>query len=71
MVMGGVHSLLLPEVHYVLLGLVDIEREAVLLVPECQKADLLSVGLLVVTGDQAHNHGVICNVDDDIGAVSR
>ena len=38
--------------------------------PVCEEADLLSVGLLVVIGDQAHNRGVICKFDDDIGAVS-
>ncbi|KAI4901983.1 hypothetical protein NFI96_029748, partial [Prochilodus magdalenae] len=67
---GGVHSLLLPEVHYQLLGLADIEREVILPAPVCQEADFLSVGLLVVVGDQAHNCSVICKFDDDIGAVS-
>ncbi|KAI4884334.1 hypothetical protein NFI96_019146, partial [Prochilodus magdalenae] len=67
---GGVHSLLLPEVHYQLFGPVDVERKVILPGPVCQEADLLSVGLLVVIGDQAHSCSVICRFDDDIGAVS-
>ncbi len=39
----GVFSALSPEIHHLLLGLVDVERELVLLTPFCQGTHLLSV----------------------------
>ncbi len=40
---GCVFSALSPEIHHLLLGLVDVERELVLLTPFCQGTHLLSV----------------------------
>ncbi len=41
----------------------------VLLTPFSQGAHLLSVGRLIVVGDQAYHRCVISKFDDDIGAV--
>ncbi len=41
----------------------------VLLTPFSQGTHLLSVGHLIVVGDQAYHRCVICKFDDDIGAV--
>ncbi len=41
----------------------------VLLTPFSQGTHLLSVGRLIVVGDQAYHHCVIGKFDDDIGAV--
>ncbi len=41
----------------------------VLLTPLCQGTHLLSVGRLIVVGDQAYHSCVVCKFDDDIGAV--
>lgn len=37
-----------PVVHNQLLGLIDVEREVVLLEPLCQVVDLSTVGCLVI-----------------------
>ncbi len=52
-----------------LLGLVDVEWEVVLLAPFSQGTHLLSVGRLIVVGDQAYHRCVIGKFDDDVGAV--
>ncbi len=41
----------------------------VLLTPFCQGTHLLSVGHLIVVGDQAYHCCVVCKFDDDVGAV--
>ncbi len=41
----------------------------VLLAPFSQGTHLLSVGPLIVVGDQAYHHCVISKFDDDVGAV--
>ncbi len=41
----------------------------VLLTPFCQGTHLLSVGRLIVVGDQAYHRCIISKFDDDIGAV--
>ncbi len=41
----------------------------VLLTPFSQGTHLLSVGRLIVVGDQAYHRCVISNFDDDVGAV--
>ncbi len=41
----------------------------VLLTPFSQVTHLLSVGLLIVVGDQAYHRCVISKFDDDVGAV--
>ncbi len=41
----------------------------VLLTPFCQGTHLLSVGHLIVVGDQAYHRCVVCKFDDDVGAV--
>ncbi len=66
---GCVFSALSPEIHHQLLGLVDVEREVVLLTPFSQGTHLLSVGHLIVVSDQAYHRCVICKFDDDIRAV--
>ncbi|CAB1428703.1 unnamed protein product [Pleuronectes platessa] len=56
---GGVfHSLSLPVVHDQLLRFADVEMEVVVLAPRCQGSDLLSVGLLIVAGDQAYDSDI-------------
>ncbi|KAI3362878.1 hypothetical protein L3Q82_001913 [Scortum barcoo] len=53
---GGVFlSLPPPEVHDQLLSFAYVELEVVVLAPRCQGSDLLSVGRLVVAGDQAND----------------
>ncbi len=66
---GCVLSALSPEIHHQLLGLVDVEGEVVLLTPFSQGTHLLSVGRLIVVGDQAYHRCVISKFDDDVGAV--
>ena len=39
------------------------------LTPRCQGSDLLSVGLLIVAGDQAYDSRVISKLNDGVGAV--
>ncbi len=41
----------------------------VLLTPFCQGTHLLSVGHLIVVGDQAYHRCVVCKFDDDVVAV--
>ncbi len=41
----------------------------VLLTPFSQGTHLLSVGRLIVVGDQAYHRCVVCKFDDDVGAV--
>ena len=60
-------SLSLPVVRDQLLCFVDVEMEIVVLVPKCQGCDLLSVGHLIITGDQAYM--MISRFDDGVGAV--
>ncbi len=60
---------LCPEVHHRLLGLVDVEGEVVLLTPFSQVTHLLSVGRLIVVGDQAYHRCVVSKFVDDVGAV--
>ncbi len=52
---GCVFSALSPEIHQQLLGLIDVEGEVVLLTPFSQGTHLLSVGHLIVVGDQAYH----------------
>ncbi len=65
---GCVFSALYPEIHHQLLGL-DVEWEVVLLTPFSQGTHLLSVGRLIVVGDQAYHCCVICKFEDDVRAV--
>ncbi len=69
MVMVCVFSALSPEIHHQLLGLVDVEWEVVLLTPFRQGTHLLSVGRLIVVGDQAYHRCVMGKFDDDVRAV--
>ncbi len=39
------------------------------LTPFSQVTHLLSVGRLIVVGDQAYHRCVVCKYDDDVGAV--
>ncbi len=64
-----VFSALSPVIHHQLLGLVDVEGEVVLLTPFSQVTPLLSVGRLIIVGDQACHRCVISKFYDDIGAV--
>ncbi len=66
---GCVFSALSPVIHHQLLGLVDVKWEVVLLTPFSQGTHLLSVGHLIVVGDQAYHRCVIGIFDDDVGAV--
>ncbi len=51
---GGVSfPLSLPVVHNQLLCFADLEMDVVVLAPRCQGSDLLSVGRLIIVGDQA------------------
>jgi len=59
----------LPEVHDHLLSLADLEREAVALASCCQVPDLLSVGSLIIAGDETQDGGVIHQFKDGVGAV--
>ncbi len=52
---GYVFSALSPVIHHQLLGLVDVEREVVLLTPFSQGTHLLSVGRLIVVGVYREN----------------
>ncbi len=62
-------SLLLPVVHKQLLCFADAEMEVVVLAPRCQGSDLLSVGHLIVAGDQTDGGCVVSKFDDYVGAV--
>ncbi len=61
---GCVFSAPSPEIHHQLLGLVDVEREVVLLTPFSQGTHLLSA-----VSDQAYHRCVVSKFDDDVGAV--
>ena len=37
--------------------------------PCCQDSDLLSVGSLIVVGDETQDGSVVCKLKDDVGAV--
>ena len=47
----------------------EVEMEVVVMTPRCQGSDLLSVGLLIVAGDQAYDGRVISKLNDGVGAV--
>ncbi len=71
---GCVFSALSIEIHHQLLGLVDVEREVVLLTPFSQGTHLLSVGHLIFVSDQAYHRCVISKfgaVCDCTGRKSR
>lgn len=57
---GGMSHNIFPELQEQLLSFADVEREVVLLTPLLQESHLLSVGRLIIVGDQ----------DDGAGAVS-
>ena len=64
---GGVfYSLSLPVVHDWLLRFADVEMEVVVLALRRQGSDLLSVGLLIVAGDQAYDSRVISKLYDGL-----
>ncbi len=63
---GCVFSALSPEIHYQLLGLVDVEWFST---PFSQGTHLRSVGRLIVVSDQAYHRCVVSEFDDDVGAV--
>ncbi len=67
LVNGCVFSALSPIIHH--LGLVDVEWEVVLLTPFSQGTHLLSVGRLIVVGDQAYHRCVVSKFDDEVRAV--
>jgi hypothetical protein len=48
-----------PVVHHQLLGLSDVEVEVVVPAQHCQVTDLIPVGYLIVSGDQAYHHVVV------------
>ena len=67
---GGVfYSLSLPVVHDRLLRFADVEMEVVVLAPRCHGSDLLSVGLLIIAGDQVYDGCVISKLNDGVGAL--
>ena len=67
--MGGVNSLVPPEYHNRLLCFANVEGEVVYLALRRQSAYLLSVGCLVVVGDQAYYCRVVSEHDDGVGTV--
>ncbi len=67
---GGLFfSLSLPVVHNQLLCFANIEMEVVVPAPRCQGSDLLSVGHLIIAGDQADDGRVVSKIDDGVGVV--
>jgi len=52
---GGMTPQSLPDVYNHLLSLADVEREVVALAPCCQVPDLLSVGGLIIVGDETQD----------------
>ncbi len=68
-ILGDVNAEELKAGHPLHRCLVDVEGEVVLLTPFSQGTHLLSVGRLIVVGDQAYHRCVISKFDDDIGAV--
>ncbi len=58
-----------PIVHSQLLCFADFEMEVVVLAPRYQGSDFLSVGCLIVAGDQANDSYVVSKLDDGVGAV--
>ncbi len=65
--LDGGGRVLLPVVHNQLIA--DVEMEVVVLAPRCQGSDLLSVGRLIVGGDQADGGLVVSRLDGGVGAV--
>ena len=51
-----------PVVHDQLLCLADSEGEVVVLAPHCQVTDLLPIGCLIVSGDQANHRLLSANL---------
>ncbi len=67
---GCVFSALSPEIHHQFLGLIDVKWEVVLLTPFSQGTHLLSIGRLIVVGDQAYHRCFINKFDDDFRGVT-
>ena len=61
----------LSKVHDHLLCLGHVQQEIILRAPGCQVLHLLTVGCLVIFGDQAHHHCVISEFPNDGGRVCR
>ena len=61
---GGMLLFLSPEVHDQHLHFVDIEGEVIFLAPLRQGPHFLSVGCLVIVGNQAYYCCVVCKLDD-------
>ncbi len=66
---GMFFTLSLSVVHNHLLCFADVEMKVVVLVPRCQGSDLLSIGCLTVTSDQADDGHVVSKLDDGVGVV--
>ena len=45
------------------------EEVIVVLAPQCQVSDFLSIGCLIVVGDQAYHRCVISKLNDGVGVV--
>jgi hypothetical protein len=56
-----------PVVHNHLLCLDHIEGKVVVLAAHFQVSDLLPIVCLVVVGEQAYHHCVICKLNDGVG----
>jgi hypothetical protein len=65
----GVLCTYFPVVHEHLLCLEHVEGEVVVLAPQCQVADLLPIGCLIVVGDQAYHRCVFGKDNDGVGVV--
>jgi hypothetical protein len=66
---GGMPSMVSPEVHNRLHCFADVEGEVVYLASRRQSAYLLSVGRLIVIGNQAYYCRVFSELDDGVGTV--
>ena len=60
-----------PEVHDELLGLLGVQLQVVFVTPLSQTVHLLPVGGLIVVSDEADHRGVVCKLDDGVGAMDR
>ena len=66
---GGVLGPLFPVVNDQQLCLTDVEGDIVALAPHCQVSDLLPIGCLIVSGDQAYHRLVNGKLNDGVGVV--
>ncbi|KAI3364103.1 hypothetical protein L3Q82_010929 [Scortum barcoo] len=59
------------EVHNNLLHLLHVQREIVVFTPQGQAAHLAPVVCFIVVADETHHSRVICELDEEVGAVRR